>query len=102
MDSQTTSFAPAAGASKRRSNAGVPPDDRTNLSQQVRENLRELLWPEKLFATTIPRNIRLAEAPSHGKPAATYDPSLPRRRSLSRPSAGVSEAQVRARYRPEP
>lgn len=48
-------------------------DDRTNLSQQVRENLREF-FGEKLYGTTIPRNIRLAEAPSHGLPVALYDP----------------------------
>lgn len=48
-------------------------DDRTNLSQQVTENLRAF-FGEKLFKTTIPRNIRLAEAPSHGKPVLSYDP----------------------------
>jgi chromosome partitioning protein len=48
-------------------------DDRTNLSQQVRANL-EQFFGDKLFRTTIPRNIRLAEAPSHGKPVVTYDP----------------------------
>ena len=48
-------------------------DDRTNLSQQVTENLRAF-FGEKLFKTTIPRNIRLAEAPSHGLPVALYDP----------------------------
>lgn len=48
-------------------------DDRTNLSQQVTENLGAF-FGEKLFKTTIPRNIRLAEAPSHGKPVALYDP----------------------------
>ncbi len=48
-------------------------DDRTNLSQQVTANLREF-FGEKLFRTTIPRNIRLAEAPSHGLPVALYDP----------------------------
>ena len=47
-------------------------DERTNLSQQVAQNLREF-FGEKLFKTTIPRNIRLAEAPSHGKPVALYD-----------------------------
>ena len=47
-------------------------DDRTNLSQQVRDNLQNF-FGEKLFKTTIPRNIRLAEAPSHGKPVMTYD-----------------------------
>ena len=48
-------------------------DERTNLSQQVRENLRQF-FGEKLYSTTIPRNVRLAEAPSHGQPAVTYDP----------------------------
>jgi chromosome partitioning protein len=48
-------------------------DDRTNLSQQVNENL-QAFFADKLLKTSIPRNIRLAEAPSHGKPAALYDP----------------------------
>jgi chromosome partitioning protein len=48
-------------------------DDRTNLSQQVTANLKEF-FGEKMFRTTIPRNIRVAEAPSHGLPVATYDP----------------------------
>ena len=48
-------------------------DDRTNLSQQVTENLKGF-FGEKLLTTTIPRNIRLAEAPSHGKPVQLYDP----------------------------
>lgn len=47
-------------------------DDRTNLSQQVTENLRAF-FGDKLLITTIPRNIRLAEAPSHGKPVQLYD-----------------------------
>jgi chromosome partitioning protein len=48
-------------------------DDRTNLSQQVAANLKNF-FGEKLYATTIPRNVRLAEAPSHGKPVQLYDP----------------------------
>jgi chromosome partitioning protein len=48
-------------------------DDRTNLAQQVTETLREY-FRERLYRTVIPRNIRLAEAPSHGKPVALYDP----------------------------
>ncbi len=47
-------------------------DDRTNLAQQVTETLREH-FRERLYRTVIPRNIRLAEAPSHGKPVALYD-----------------------------
>jgi chromosome partitioning protein len=48
-------------------------DDRTNLAQQVTETLREY-FRELLYQTVIPRNVRLAEAPSHGKPVALYDP----------------------------
>jgi chromosome partitioning protein len=48
-------------------------DDRTNLSQQVTENLKAF-FGDKMFRTTIPRNIRVAEAPSHGVPVAIYDP----------------------------
>jgi len=48
-------------------------DDRTNLSQQVTENLKGF-FGDKLYKTTIPRNIRLAEAPSHGLPVSVYDP----------------------------
>jgi chromosome partitioning protein len=47
-------------------------DERTNLAQQVTENLRGF-FADKLFKTVIPRNIRLAEAPSHGKPVMLYD-----------------------------
>ena len=48
-------------------------DDRTNLAQQVTEELKRF-FGERLCETTVPRNIRLAEAPSHGKPALLYDP----------------------------
>jgi chromosome partitioning protein len=47
-------------------------DDRTNLAQQVASDLRTH-FGEKVFRTTIPRNIRLAEAPSYGRPVALYD-----------------------------
>jgi chromosome partitioning protein len=47
-------------------------DDRTNLAQQVTSELKRY-FGEKLCQTTIPRNIRLAEAPSHGKSAIAYD-----------------------------
>jgi chromosome partitioning protein len=48
-------------------------DDRTNLSQQVTDNLKSF-FDDKLLKTSIPRNVRLAEAPSHGKPVSLYDP----------------------------
>jgi chromosome partitioning protein len=47
-------------------------DERTNLGQQVSRDVREF-FKEKVYRTVIPRNVRLAEAPSHGLPAVTYD-----------------------------
>jgi chromosome partitioning protein len=48
-------------------------DDRTNLSHQVRDDLRDF-FGDQVFETLIPRNVRLAEAPSYGKPIFLYDP----------------------------
>ena len=48
-------------------------DDRTNLSHQVRDDLRDF-FGKQVFETVIPRNVRLAEAPSHGQPIFLYDP----------------------------
>ena len=47
-------------------------DERTSLAKQVTAELRKF-FAAKLCETTIPRNVRLAEAPSHGKPALLYD-----------------------------
>lgn len=47
-------------------------DERTNLSNQVVSDLRDFLGSQ-VFTTIIPRNVRLAEAPSHGKPVILYD-----------------------------
>jgi chromosome partitioning protein len=47
-------------------------DDRTNLTRQVAADLREF-FGNQVFQTVIPRSIRLAEAPSHGKPVLSYD-----------------------------
>lgn len=47
-------------------------DGRNNLSGQVSREVRKYLG-KKLFATTIPRNVRVSEAPSHGLPALVYD-----------------------------
>ena len=49
-------------------------DGRTNFSTQVAQEVRKH-FPGKVFATVIPRNIRLAEAPSHGIPVTAYDRS---------------------------
>jgi chromosome partitioning protein len=48
-------------------------DERTNLGQQVAGEVRKF-FKEKVFQTVIPRNVKLAEAPSHGMPVTTYDP----------------------------
>ena len=47
-------------------------DSRTTLSNQVHDEIKRH-FPGKVFASTIPRNIRLAEAPSHGVPIGVYD-----------------------------
>lgn len=47
-------------------------DGRTNLAMQVAEEVKHY-FPGKVFATVIPRNVRLSEAPSHGKPINAYD-----------------------------
>ena len=48
-------------------------DARTNLGNEVVEEVRKY-FREKVYETIIPRNIRLSEAPSHGKPIIDYDP----------------------------
>jgi chromosome partitioning protein len=48
-------------------------DGRTRLSKEVSQQLRDY-FKEKVFKTIIPRNVTIAEAPSHGKPVITYDP----------------------------
>ena len=48
-------------------------DARTNLSLQVVENVKENLQ-QNIYKTIIPRNVRLAEAPSYGQPITLYDP----------------------------
>ena len=49
-------------------------DDRTNLTKQVANDLKEF-FADQVFQTVIPRSIRLAEAPSYGKPILAYDVS---------------------------
>jgi len=68
-------------------------DDRTNLAQQVRAELQNF-FGEKLCATTVPRNIRLAEAPSYGKPALVYDPRSKGAESYIRLAKEIIERQA--------
>ncbi len=49
-------------------------DGRTNLALQVAQEVKRF-FPGKVYATVIPRNVRLSEAPSHGKPITAYDRS---------------------------
>ena len=51
-------------------------DARTGLSKEVAMNVREF-FGEKVYETMIPRNVRVAEAPSHGKPILLYDHDCP-------------------------
>ena len=48
-------------------------DGRTNLSMQVAEEVKRH-FPGQVYAAVVPRNVRLSEAPSHGKPVRFYDP----------------------------
>ncbi|MGP4081294.1 ParA family protein [Pseudalkalibacillus sp. R45] len=48
-------------------------DARTNLGMQVIDEVKKY-FQEKVYGTVIPRNVRLSEAPSHGKPIIIYDP----------------------------
>ena len=68
-------------------------DERTNLAQQVSSELKRY-FGEKLCRTTIPRNIRLAEAPSHGKPALMYDPRSKGAESYIRLAKEIIERQI--------
>ena len=47
-------------------------DSRSNLVTQVSDEIKKY-FETKVYTTTIPRNIRLAESPSHGKPIVLYD-----------------------------
>ena len=75
-------------------------DERTNLAQQVAEELRKY-FGEKLCTTTIPRNIRLAEAPSHGLPALMYDVRSRGAESYIRLAKEILDRQARAAKGPE-
>ena len=75
-------------------------DERTNLAQQVAEELKKY-FGESLCATTIPRNIRLAEAPSHGQPALLYDVRSRGAESYIRLAKEILDRQAKAARGPE-
>jgi chromosome partitioning protein len=49
-------------------------DGRTTLAWEVLEEVRRS-YPDKIYRTLIPRNVRISEAPSHGQPVTVYDPT---------------------------
>ena len=59
-------------------------DGRTNLSAQVVEEVKKY-FRDRVFTTVIPRNVKLAEAPSFGMPIAQYDPRSTGRHPEKRP-----------------
>ncbi|MEN6627362.1 MAG: ParA family protein [Candidatus Sumerlaeia bacterium] len=76
-------------------------DGRTNLAQQVLEELRRA-FPEKLLKTMINRSVRLSEAPSFGKPIVYYDPrstGSEQYLELTREIIHVCDEETRARAR---
>jgi chromosome partitioning protein len=75
-------------------------DERTNLAQQVAAELRNY-FGDKLFRTSIPRNIRLAEAPSHGKPVLVYDVRSRGAESYIRLAKEVLDAEAARRQQVE-
>ncbi|HET7750499.1 MAG TPA: AAA family ATPase [Terriglobales bacterium] len=75
-------------------------DERTNLAQQVATELRKY-FGKKLCRTSIPRNVRLAEAPSHGKPALVYDVRSRGAESYIRLAKEILGAEARRRRQAE-
>ena len=75
--------------------------DRTNLGAQVAKEIRQF-FESKVFDTVIPRNIRLAEAPSHGLPALLYDPRSRAPRPMCRSPTNSSRAMAPRRVAPPP
>ncbi len=73
-------------------------DGRTNLSQQVAEEI-ERFFPGRVFQTTIPRNVRLSEAPSFGQPITRYAPKSAGAKAYQQLAAEVAKL-LRLPYEP--
>lgn len=71
-------------------------DDRTNLTKQVADDLKAF-FQEQVFKTIVPRSVRLAEAPSFGKPIIDYDPRSKGAESYIKLAKEVLENEQRAR-----
>jgi chromosome partitioning protein len=71
-------------------------DQRTSLSEQVVEDVRRVLG-DKVYTTVIPRNVRVAESPSHGKPVLLYDYRCSGSQAYIRLASEVIERERRMR-----
>jgi chromosome partitioning protein len=71
-------------------------DQRTSLSEQVVDDVRRVLG-DKVYATIIPRNVRVAESPSHGKPVLLYDYRCSGSQAYIRLASEVIERERRIR-----
>jgi len=71
-------------------------DDRTNLARQVADDLKDFFTTDVLN-TVIPRSIRLAEAPSYGKPILMYDPRSKAAESYIKLAKEIMENQQKRR-----
>jgi chromosome partitioning protein len=70
-------------------------DSRTKLADEVSTEVRQF-FGDKVFQTVIPRNVRVAEAPSHGKPILTYDHKSPGSRAYIELAAEIMDRERRA------
>ncbi len=68
-------------------------DRRTTLSDQVAEEVRTH-FPDKVYETVIPRNVRVSEAPSHGLPAIIYDQNAPGSKAYIQLAQGIDRART--------
>ena len=71
-------------------------DERTNLARTVAEDLKDF-FRDEVMKTVIPRSVRLAEAPSHGKPILVYDPRSRGAESYTRLAKEIIENDHRKR-----
>jgi chromosome partitioning protein len=71
-------------------------DRRNNLSENVEDEVREFLG-DKVYDTVIPRNVRISEAPSHGKPVLLYDLRCPGSRAYLALASEMLKREKRAR-----
>jgi chromosome partitioning protein len=71
-------------------------DDRTNLARQVADDLKDF-FDKDVLTTVIPRSIRLAEAPSYGKPILMYDPRSKAAESYIKLAKEILENEQRRR-----